>query len=102
MKETGDTPKVVMQLAVGWSPKGLNRVSLVMDSKNLPSTAREMLESEDSMNLPSTARETLESTTVRCNQQLVTVTGLGDTGGFFGKFWQVITHTVEGQNGRKG
>lgn len=60
----------------------------------------------DSMNLPSTAGETLESTTVRCNQQLVTVlvtvTGLGDTGGFFGKFWQVITHTVEGQNGRKG
>ena len=43
----------------------------------------------DSMNLPSTAGETLESTTVRCNQQLVTVlvtvTGLGDTGGFFGK-----------------
>jgi len=32
-----------------------------MDSMNLPSTAREMLESEDSMNLPSTARETLES-----------------------------------------
>ena len=61
MNETGDTPKVVIQLAVGWSPKGLNRVSLVMDSKNLPSTAREMLESEDSMNLPSTARETLES-----------------------------------------
>ena len=60
----------------------------------------------DSMNLPSTAGETLESTTVRCNQQLVTVlvtvTGLGDTGGFFGKFRQVITHTVEGQNGRKG
>ena len=57
----------------------------------------------DSMNLPSTAGETLESTTVRCNQQLVTVlvtvTGLGDTGGLF---WQVITHTVEGQNGRKG
>ena len=52
MNETGDTPKVVMQLAVGWSPKGLNRVSLVMDSMNLPSTAREMLESEDSMNLP--------------------------------------------------
>ena len=52
---------MVMQLAVGWSPKGLNRVSLVMDSKNLPSTAREMLESEDSMNPPSTARETLES-----------------------------------------
>ena len=43
---------------------------------------------------------------MRCNQQLVTVlvtvTGLGDTGGFFGKFRQAITHTVEGQNGRKG
>ena len=52
MNETGDTPKVVIQLAVGWSPKGLNRVSLVMDSMNLPSTAREMLQSEDSMNPP--------------------------------------------------
>ena len=52
MNETGDTPKVVIQLAVGWSTKGLNRGSQVMDSMNLPSTAREMLESEDSMNLP--------------------------------------------------
>ena len=46
MNETGDTPKVVIQLAVGWSTKGLNRGSQVMDSMNLPSTAREMLESE--------------------------------------------------------
>ena len=33
------------------------------------------------MNLPSAERETLEGTRVRCNQQWVTVTGLGDTGG---------------------